>query len=544
MKVINFTLYISLFLYSVSLAQSDKSSTEEPMTAKKWRADIQYLIEQLPKRHPNLYHKISKDKLYREFAALDARLESLAQYEIPIALAKIVAQIGDMHTSVRQEPKFYSPLEYYVFGDDLYIIGADSQYVELAGVRVTQIGNTPVNDALDSLLTVYPVENLYGGKSNVAALAIRTELFSAMRIIDDPRKVPLTYETPAGVKSIIVVSTTERPNIDLFVRANRNSQNDTPFWMDSRNSNYWFEYIAETSTLYAQFNFVRNNEEGESVADFFERLYQWAKTNDFDRFVLDLRKNGGGGDQLFQSSIKRLVSEPLNRPGKFFTIIGRDVASAAQHLVNDLEYLTNTIFVGEPTGQNVQFYSDSRYFLLPESGLGVRTCLGWMQNSVPSPFEKRDALYPIIAAEPTIESYSDNIDPSLEAIYAYEYQEPLTKRMETAIRAGELTSLADMHWKFVNDPANKYINTKNALNTLGYSLDWNDATDAVKILFKLNIQAHPNSANCHDSYGELLLSIGDTTQAIVEYKQALILDSEGRIGANAKKILAELVDFK
>ena len=373
-----------------------------------------------------------------------------------------------------------------------------------------------MNDALDSLLTVYPVENLYGGKSNVAQLAVRTELLSAMRIIDNPGNVPLTYDTPTGAKSITVESTTERPNTDLFVKANGHSQNDSPFWMDTRDSYYWFEYIAHTRTLYAQFNNVQNNTDGETVAEFFERLYQWATINEFDRFVLDLRNNGGGNDPLFRSSLKRLVSEPLNRPGKFFTIISRHVASAAQHLVNDLEYLTNTVFVGEPTGQNVQFFSDSRYFSLPESGLRVRTSIGWLQNSSPSPFEKRDALYPDISAEPTIESYINNIDPSLKAIYAYEYQEPLTKRMKAAIDAGELSLVADMFWEFTNDPANKFVNTENALNSLGYRLDWNELTDAAKIIFELNIQAHPNSANCHDSYGELLLSTGDTAQAIVE----------------------------
>ena len=75
----NISLVLLLFLFSASSAQSDTSSTEEAMNSTKWRADIQYLIEQLPKRHRNLYHKISKEKLDREFAALDERLDGLAQ---------------------------------------------------------------------------------------------------------------------------------------------------------------------------------------------------------------------------------------------------------------------------------------------------------------------------------------------------------------------------------------------------------------------------------------------------------------------------------
>ena len=53
-------------------------------------------------------------------------------------------------------------------------------------------------------MTVYPVENQYGGKSNVAHIAVRAELLSAMNIIENPAEVSLTVETGSGTAAISV----------------------------------------------------------------------------------------------------------------------------------------------------------------------------------------------------------------------------------------------------------------------------------------------------------------------------------------------------
>ena len=43
-------------------------------------------------------------------------------------------------------------------------------------------------------------------------------------------------------------------------------------------------------------------------------------------------------------------------------------------------------------------------------------------------------------------------------------------------------------------------------------------------MFTLNAEAHPKSANVHDSLGEALVAAGDTTAAIREYETAQRLD--------------------
>lgn len=60
------------------------------------------------------------------------------------------------------------------------------------------------------------------------------------------------------------------------------------------------------------------------------------------------------------------------------------------------------------------------------------------------------------------------------------------------------------------------------------------------MLFRVNAEAHPESANAHDSLGEGLVALGDTTAALAAYERSLSLDPTGPLGANARRLLREL----
>lgn len=78
---------------------------------------------------------------------------------------------------------------------------------------------------------------------------------------------------------------------------------------------------------------------------------------------------------------------------------------------------------------------------------------------------------------------------------------------------------------------------ENVLNRVGYRLlALGHAPDAVMI-FRRNVEAHPQSANVFDSLGEAYAVVGDTALAIVNYRRSLALDS---LNTNAKRMLARL----
>jgi tetratricopeptide (TPR) repeat protein len=83
-----------------------------------------------------------------------------------------------------------------------------------------------------------------------------------------------------------------------------------------------------------------------------------------------------------------------------------------------------------------------------------------------------------------------------------------------------------------------YNISERSINALGYSYmnTLRQNSDALKV-FKLNTELYPDAFNTHDSYGECLLLMGDTENAIKAYKKSLELNPRSE---SAIKVLSEL----
>ena len=75
------------------------------------------------------------------------------------------------------------------------------------------------------------------------------------------------------------------------------------------------------------------------------------------------------------------------------------------------------------------------------------------------------------------------------------------------------------------------------LNNLGYDLIRQHKLDAAIVVFRLNVEMYPRSANAYDSLGEAYADHGDRSLAISSYERSLVLDSTN---TNAVRQLAKL----
>jgi CubicO group peptidase (beta-lactamase class C family) len=76
------------------------------------------------------------------------------------------------------------------------------------------------------------------------------------------------------------------------------------------------------------------------------------------------------------------------------------------------------------------------------------------------------------------------------------------------------------------------------INAVGYDFMRDKQFKEAIGIFKLNVEAYPNSGNCYDSLGEAYMNNGDKQLAIENYKRSIELDPQNE---NGKKILAELM---
>lgn len=100
----------------------------------------------------------------------------------------------------------------------------------------------------------------------------------------------------------------------------------------------------------------------------------------------------------------------------------------------------------------------------------------------------------------------------------------------------EGVTVARSHYKEVKDSSHCYLN-EDEMNQVGYQLLNSDRANEAAFIFKLNVEAFPNSWNVYDSYGEALLAIGDKTEAIKNYQKSVELNPDNE---NGIRVLKEL----
>jgi len=536
------------------LAQNNQSviGAISAAEAEKWREDLRFMAEEMPRRHKNLFHAMTREQFDAAVKSLNERIPTLTRNQIIVELTRIVAMVKDGHTSIANlmtDPKigFRSyPLTLYFFKDGLFVIAADRERASAVGARVLKVGKESAEQAYNTIkgLVFHDANNEFGLKASAPFVLVTPEVLHAVGLVEDMDKASFVLEKDGKQMTVelkpVVRDVGAGHSIWDYVKpqgwvdARDAASAPTPLWLKIARDLFWFEYLADSKTVYVQFNGVADKE-NETLADFSKRLFAFVEKNPVDRLILDLRWNGGGNNQLNKPLIVGLIKSKIDERGKLFTIISRHTFSAAQNLVNELEKYTNTIFVGEPTGENVNFYGDAARIELPNSKLVVRASTLWWQNL--DPRDRRLWTGPQIAAELTSHDYITNNDPALKAILSYTPKQELTEQLMEALNTNDVALAAKRFREFKADPANTYLNVEGRMNSFGYRLMGMNRLDHAIEIFKLNTEAYPQSSNVWDSLGEAYMNKGNKELAIKNYEKSVELDPSN---TNAVQIIKRL----
>jgi hypothetical protein len=384
-----------------------------------WREDLDFLAGELPKQHANLFHTLTQAQFEQAVQALRERIPALARHQVIVELARIVALIGDGHShlDVAGGPQVgfgRYPVRLYLYSDGLFVQAAED--AQAVGGRVLAVGDTPIAQVYARVDELISRDNEIWVQHVAPSLLVIPEVLHALELIADMQRAQLTIEQPNGARATIELRPCA-PDTPVKWIDMADQVEVPPLWLRAPENKFWFTHLLDTNTLYVQYNSVRDKPE-ETIAEFFDKVFTFADARQVDRFVLDIRRNGGGNGYLNQPIIHGLIKrDQINQPGKLFTIIGRGTYSAAMMLTDDLEKHTKTLFVGEPTGASPNMYGDAEKIVLPHSGLEVwASALHWVYSE---PRDSRPWIAPDIPAALASADYCMGRDPALEAILCY-----------------------------------------------------------------------------------------------------------------------------
>jgi CubicO group peptidase (beta-lactamase class C family) len=526
------------------------------LTTEQWRSDVHSLAQAIRERHPQPFHSVSEATFTAATERLLEALPNLEYEQIVTELARLVTLLGegDGHSRLRLTPRFIGaqyPVRFWWFADGLYVRSAAQHVAGMAGKRVLALGGVAVEEALARLGEVVPGDNEFNRKLRMASHLVMPELLRGLGLAD-AEGLALELEAAGGSRESVRLEPVPWPGgfehsigSLAFEPLRLGAPED---WADMRPAAiaapwplrrleewYWMEPLDEGRALFVQLNAIGNQDDRESMAEFFENVFERCESEAVDKLILDVRYNGGGNNFFNRAVVHGLIrSDRMNVRGRTYVLIGRTTFSAAGNLVTKLANETNAVFVGEPSGSRPNHWGDARRVTLPESRLDVSISTLYWQDG--GPFDEGPWLAPDVAVDQLSTHWASGSDPVLDATLALEPSQiarPFEEVLTAAFESAGFEAAIDAYEEYKADPAHRYVDTERPMNQAGYFLLGNDMVSEAIEVFRLNAGAYPESWNVHDSLGEALAVAGRVNEAIASYERSVAINPENQAGINA-----------
>lgn len=499
-----------------------------PVAVPAWRADLQALSRELPRRHPAPFGKITQAQWDSAVTALSGQLPKLSRNQVLAGMLHLVSLLGDAHTVVEPDPSLglrYYPIELYSFDDGLFIRRADSSHAGLVGAKVLSIGRMGAAAALSAVGTIISHENDWWVRAWGPLWLTIPEVLDGLGLVADAERVPLVLERDGRVDTVIVTPAGRfhqgHGPVPIDMRGWGSMRvAPPPPWEQRPEEPFWWTVLSDSRVIYVSMRAVVPVPQSNTNRAQWDRIFALVDSLPDAKLVIDIRENLGGNGGLNRYPVQQILRRPaLDRPDRLFVVIGRRTFSAGQQFTNLLEAWTQATLVGEPTGQQPSQYGDHRPFVLPNSHLTIQ--ISTVFHQAPNEFDQRPFVPPVIYAPLTAADYRRGIDPALVAILTPDSGPPPIDVVARAIGTGDTVGAERALRAAQEATRNRYRSLERDVNALGYRLLGSGEVEQAIQVFQLNTRVYPRSANTFDSLGEALLAANRRAEAIAAYRHAV-----------------------
>ncbi|MGA9304043.1 MAG: hypothetical protein WBW31_01440 [Candidatus Sulfotelmatobacter sp.] len=404
---------IALALVGGSVAsQAPAAAERSDLTKEQWHEDLQFLARELPKRHANAFHFISRERFEAEVAELDHQIDHLNSDEIYVGMDRTANSIGDGHTYIRVPADSASfPIALQRFGDDYRVTATASGNENALGARVIKIQDTLIARVHELLLSLTPsYETQVLRDSRVLDFLTKGIFLHGIGIIPERNTARYTLVDDNGKEFTI--------DLQAVAAADSSKLNWTfafkerPLFRQRPEENFWYTYLPDSHTVYCSFRGY------EDLGMQSKGLFDLINQEHPDKLIIDMRLNGGGD---YDKGLKYLVHpirdlSSIDRKGHLFVLVGPTTFSAAMSNAAHFRYQTNAILVGQQIGEKPNSYQEAREMKLPNSHWTVRYSVKFYK------FVKvgENVIRPDKEIVPSWEDYSAGHDPVLQWVLNFD----------------------------------------------------------------------------------------------------------------------------
>ena len=351
-----------LAVHPILYAAVPKTEPLRAATKEQWHADLAYFARELPKRHLNAFHAVTREQFDAAVRELDARIDVADDDAIVVGFQRITAMIGDGHTGVRIPPNWHRlAVQIQPFGDEWRITRVPEATKSILGGRITAIGGVPMAEVVRRLTAQTPQDELPQLQRFAVTQKLHfAEVLHGSGITKSADEATLTVAGDDGAAADVAVR-----SIPLNTPVQQGwvgISPETPISRRDPQSAFVVQYLPAQKTVYVNWRRYEN------LDDDAAKLWQLVDSSDVTRIVIDLRQNDGGD---FKVGRRYMVSEVARRRAKIepIVLIGPRTFSAAMVNAIDLRNDAHATLAGEAIGEKPNSYSENDEFTLPNSRL-------------------------------------------------------------------------------------------------------------------------------------------------------------------------------
>lgn len=368
------------------------------MDKKKYIEDLEYLLQNLPILHKNLYALITKENFQNlgEETIKKIQNHEFKEKNFNLLLLSILSAIKDPHTSTYTSG-VKTPIYFEWVSDGYYPIIIPEEYEDCLGKKLTKVDGIDISKFCKEEEKYIVYDNEEHKKTELARFLNNEDI---VKYISNSSYEEIEY-TFENDKKISLKQ--EDPN---------NPIRQTSIYRIEGNKylNTKYNYFVEDENDILYFKYTRCREDNEyKIADLRKNIQSILKNNP-NKIIIDLRNNAGGDSSLLSPILNVLKKYKKNNNPKVYCLINRKVFSSGVLNTYDMKHELNATLVGQPTGQGVNHYGEIKTLILPNSKIEIQYSSKYFK------LIKDDShnISPDIFIEPDIKDIMNGRDPVLD----------------------------------------------------------------------------------------------------------------------------------
>lgn len=377
--------------------------------------DILFFKKELPKQHKNLFSIITKEEFNTRTDQLIEKVDQLTNKQVFTELNKIVASVGDAHTSINYWDGYSYPLQFYILDGKVYVVNTGKEFEDMMFSQVIKVNSVDIDEVMEQLRTLISHEN----ESWVLAMLpnyLQAPVYMyGLGILENEDETVFTVQRD-GKEQDFTVPTLEYGESTEYVNTKKKD-----VLLGLYEKYYDYEYLPDDKALYFEYNACAEMDDL-SFDDFNNEMMNRVEEEEVDKIIIDLRSNSGGNSEILNPFTKRLKSYLKEKPEtKIYTLVGRNTFSSGMFAIYRIkEAAPAALAVGEPTGGALDCYGEVKTMELPNSQLPISYSTKYFEFTKNFSYKNGGVgtFLPDKTIQPTIEDYMNGKDAILDYVLA------------------------------------------------------------------------------------------------------------------------------